>query len=369
MNFTYSEFDPSKESLKDLLRRLKDLYHDLLLQADGDPEKALAWMQQIADRYPILPEGFSLEDFKNLLKKERLVEATPQGLAMAPGGERALRQESLDRIFTGLSKDAAGDHRVSAAGVGQERLTETRPYSFGDDASLIDATASVRNALSRGLSWGQGTGEAFSLTEDDLEVFDTEHLSSCATVLLIDISHSMILYGEDRITPAKRVALALTELIRTRYPKDSLRVVTFGDEAEEVPLDSIPSISVGPFHTNTRAALRLAQDLLRREKRANRQIFMITDGKPSALTERDGEIYKNPFGLDRRVVSKTLDESNACRRLGIPITTFMLTEDPMLVNFIEEFTEANRGRAYFAGGDKLGATMFVDYVRGKRSRI
>ncbi len=368
MKFSYSEFDPSKESLKDLLRRLKDLYHDLLLQADGDPEQALQWMQQIADRYAILPDGFSLADFKKLLEKERLVEATPQGLQMAPGGERALRQESLDRIFTGLSKDAAGDHRVSAAGTGQERLAETRPFSFGDDASLIDATASVRNALARDLSWGMGGG-AFSLTEEDLEVHETEHLSSCATILLIDISHSMILYGEDRITPAKRVALALTELIRTRYPKDSLRVVTFGDDAEEVPLDSIPSISVGPFHTNTRAALRMAQDLLRREKRANRQIFMITDGKPSALTEPDGEIYKNPFGLDRRVVSKTLDESTACRRLGIPITTFMLTEDPMLVNFVEEFTEANRGRAYFAGGDKLGATMFVDYVRGKRSRI
>lgn len=364
MRFSYGEYDPSRRSLKDLLKRLKDLYQDLLLQADGDPEQALEWMEMIAERYDLLPEGFTIDDLRRRLLEERLVEQQPGGaLRMSAGGARALRQESLDRIFSGLDKDAAGDHRVSAPGVGQERLPETRPYEFGDPTAMIDATASVRNALRRGL------GGDLMLTEDDLEVHETEHLSSCSTVLLIDISHSMILYGEDRITPAKRVALALTELIQTRYPKDGLWVVTFGDDAEEVPLDAIPRISVGPFHTNTRAALRLAQDLLRREKRANRQIFMITDGKPSALTEPDGEIYKNPFGLDRRVVAKTLDEATQCRRLGIPVTTFMLTEDPVLVNFVEEFTEANKGRAYFAGGDDLGATLFVDYVRGKRSHV
>jgi Ca-activated chloride channel family protein len=178
----------------------------------------------------------------------------------------------------------------------------------------------------------------------------------------------MILYGEDRITPAKRVALALVELIKTKFPKDVLRVVCFGDEAWEVPLEEIPRIAVGPFHTNTRAGLQLARDLLRRERRANRQIFMLTDGKPSALTEPDGEVYKNPFGLDRRVVAKTIEEAVVCRRHGIPITTFMLTEDPVLVRFVEEFTEANKGRAYFAGGEKLGATVFVDYLKNRRSR-
>ena len=364
MQFSYSEYDPSKESLKDLLKRMKDLYHDLLLQADGDPEQALAWLDMLAARYNLFPKGFSIEDLKNALKDERLVKDTATGLQMAPGGERALRQESLDRIFTGLSKDAAGDHRVSAAGAGNERLPETRAFEFGDPSDLIDATASVRNALRRGIDDG-----SFTLSEDDLEVYETEHLSSCASVLLIDISHSMILYGEDRITPAKRVALALTELIRTRYPKDALRVITFGDDATEVSLDEIHKISVGPFHTNTRAALQMARDLLRREKRANKQILMITDGKPSALTERNGEIYKNPFGLDRRVVAKTMDEAMICRRHGIPITTFMLTDDPLLVNFIEEFTEANRGRAYFAGLDRLGASLFVDYVKNRRSSV
>jgi uncharacterized protein with von Willebrand factor type A (vWA) domain len=364
MKFSYREFDPSEGSLRDLLKRLEALYNDLLLQADGNPEQALEWMETIVARYPILPDGFTMEDFRRHLEKQRWVEVTVEGLRMAPGGDRALRQESLERIFSGLSKDAAGDHRTQAQGTGNERLPETRAWTFGDPASLIDATGSVRNALRRGVDL-----DGLTLGEADLEVHETEHLSSCATVLLLDLSHSMILYGEDRITPAKRVALALTELIRTRYPKDSLRVVTFGDEAEEVSLDDISTISVGPFHTNTRAALQLARDLLRRERRANKQIFMITDGKPSALTEPDGEIYKNPFGLDRRVVAKTMDEATICRRHGIPITTFMLTDDPVLVSFIEDFTEANRGRAYFAGGDRLGATLFVDYVRNRRSSV
>ncbi|MEZ6013481.1 MAG: VWA domain-containing protein [Planctomycetota bacterium] len=366
MRFRYTDYDPAKESLKDLLKRLKDLYQQLLLQADGDPEQALAWMEQLAQRYRLLPPGFTMEDFKQALQRERLVEATPEGLKMSAAGARALRQDSLERIFSGLDKDTAGDHRVAAAGAGQERLPETRAWSFGDPVDLIDAAASVRNALKRGLPGESGPG--LTLSEDDLEVFETEHLSGCATVLLIDLSHSMILYGEDRITPAKRVALALVELIKTKFPKDRLRVVCFGDEAWEVPLEDIPRISVGPFHTNTRAGLQLARDLLRRERRANRQIFMLTDGKPSALTEHDGEVYKNPFGLDRRVVAKTIEEAVVCRRHGIPITTFMLTEDPVLVGFVEEFTEANKGRAYFAGGEQLGATVFVDYLKNRRSR-
>jgi uncharacterized protein with von Willebrand factor type A (vWA) domain len=366
MRFGYSEYDPSRESLADFLKRMKALYHELLLQADGDPERALAWLAMLAERHRLFPQGFTIEDLKRALLEERLIEVRVGGLRVSPAGERALRQESLDRIFSGLSKDAAGDHRVAAPGVGHERLPETRPWSFGDPTSLIDPTASVRNALRSGIGLD---GSGLTLTEDDLEVFETEHLSSCATVLLIDISHSMILYGEDRITPAKRVALALTELIRTRYPKDALRIATFGDEAEEVSLDHISQIAVGPFHTNTRAALQLARDLLRREKRANKQIFMLTDGKPSALTERNGEIYKNPFGLDRRVVSKTLDEATVCRRHGIPITTFMLTDDPVLVGFVEDFTQANRGRAYFAGGGRLGATLFVDYMQNRRRSV
>jgi uncharacterized protein with von Willebrand factor type A (vWA) domain len=284
-------------------------------------------------------------------------------LSLTPSGERALRTSSLDMVFGRLQRDSAGEHRVAAPGVGNERLPETRPWAFGDSLNLLDAPGTVSAAIRRG-----GLDE-LSFREEDLSVFETEHLSSCATVLLVDISHSMVLYGEDRFTPAKRVALALTELITTRYPKDELRVVLFGDDAREVPLSELPYCGVGPYHTNTRAGLRLARQILRRARQANRQILMLTDGKPSALTDEDGRIYKNPFGLDERIVNKTLDEAAACRRQGIAITTFMLTDEPALVDFVDRFTAINRGRAYYSQPDRLQSFVFVDYLRNRRRRV
>ena len=214
----------------------------------------------------------------------------------------------------------------------------------------------------------RGGVEEISLSEEDLEVYETEHLSSCATMLLIDISHSMILYGEDRITPAKQVALALTELILTRYPKDTLRVGTFGDEAREIAISDIPYLQVGPFHTNTRAGLEMAQTILEGTRQANRQIFMVTDGKPTAITE-NGEVYKNPYGFDPKILAQTLEAAAACRKAGITITTFMLATDPELVNFVDEMTKLNKGRAYFASADKLGEFLFADYIRNKRRML
>ena len=258
----------------------------------------------------------------------------------------------------------AGEHRSPEEGRGEERLSETRPWTFGDSVSWLDSASSVRNSLRR-----VADGDSIEVREEDLEVFESEHRSSCATVLCLDLSHSMILYGEDRITPAKRVALALTELVRTRYPKDWLAVVTFGDEARVVPLEDLPYVRVGPFHTNTRAALRLARSLLARRRQSNRQILLVTDGKPSALTEADGEVYKNPFGLDRRIVAKTLEEADACRREGIPVTTFMLTDDPVLVEFVDRFTATNRGRAFYSGVGRLGDFVLVDYLKNRRRRV
>ena len=188
-------------------------------------------------------------------------------------------------------------------------------------------------------------------------------------MVAIDISHSMILYGEDRITPAKTVALALTELITSKYPKDHLSVILFGDRAHEVPLTELPKISAGPFHTNTREALQLARGLLQRQKQPNRQIFLITDGKPSALTEPDGQIYKNPFGLDLRIVNKTLEEADSCRRQKIVVTTFMLATDPALTDFVEKLTQRNRGRAYFASPDNLSEFVLADYLKNRRKRV
>ena len=364
MDWRYSKFDPSARDLKELLEKLVSIFNQLLLHTDGDVEQALRFLEQVGRRYGLLDERFTIEDFKKFIEAENRVARDRRGrLALTKKGEQGIRTSSLEAVFGSLERDAQGEHRVAAAGVGLERLPETRPYEFGDPLSLIDPNETLANAIKR------GGIDSISIDEEDLRVYETEHLSSCATVLMIDVSHSMILYGEDRITPAKRVALALCELITTRYPKDSLNVLLFGDVATEVSMSEIPYLSAGPFHTNTKAGLELAREILRKKKQANRQIFMLTDGKPSALTERNGEIYKNPFGLDRRIVNKTLEEADYCRRLGIPITTFMLTSDPTLVDFVDRFTKANRGRAYYSELERLGSFVLVDYMRNKRRRV
>jgi uncharacterized protein with von Willebrand factor type A (vWA) domain len=212
------------------------------------------------------------------------------------------------------------------------------------------------------------THGGLELAEEDLEVHETEHLTACATIVAIDVSHSMILYGEDRITPAKQVALALTELITTKYPKDHLGVILFGDRAEPVELSDIPYIEAGPFHTNTRDALQLARSLLARKKQPNKQVFLITDGKPSAISE-GGRIYKNPFGLDMKIVNRTLEEADQCRRQRIVITTFMIATDPLLTDFVEKLTQVNRGRAYFASPYNLGEFILADYIKNRRRRV
>jgi uncharacterized protein with von Willebrand factor type A (vWA) domain len=364
VEFRYSRFDPAAASREQLLKQLEQVFHDLLLRTSGDVQEALNWLERIGRHHGVFDEHLTMEEFEQHVLGRGTVAPDGQGvLRLTAKGEQALRTESLQAVFGALQAGAAGEHRVPSAGEGGERLPETREWKFGDAMSQLDAGETLRSALRR-----SGIDD-LSILEEDLRVHETEHLSSCATVMLIDVSHSMVLYGEDRITPAKRVALALAELIRSQYPKDSLEIVLFGDEAEVVPIDRLPYISVGPFHTNTRAGLRLAQELLRKKRQANRQIVMITDGKPSALTERDGTIYKNPFGLDERVVNKTLDEAAACRRAGIPVTTFMLTEDPVLVEFIDTFTSVNRGRAYYSATDKVGAFVLVDYIRNRRRKL
>ena len=364
MRVRYSYFDPRLRALAQRLKFLEQRFQQLLLMTDGDVEQALQVLARLGGRYGWLDESLTIDDFRRWLERQKLVERRPGGqTTLTRRGERAIRASSLDSVFGGLTRDAAGDHRVPHAGEGGERLPETRDWTFGDALTLLDVPGTVTNAIRRG-----GVDD-IALAEEDFRVHETEHLSSCATVLLLDVSHSMILYGEDRITPAKRTALALAELIQTRYPKDALHVVLFGDQAWEVPLAELPYAGVGPFHTNTRAGLQLAQEILRRRRQANRQIFMLTDGKPSALTERGGRLYLNPFGLDRRIVAKTLDEAANCRRRGIPITTFMLTEEPMLVDFVEKLTRINRGRAYYTKAATVGDYVFVDYLRNRRRRV
>ena len=341
----------------DLLR----LFNQLVLATGGDVEEAMNWMRQLQQDGHI-PEEIDLEAFFAALEEQQLVERDGGGgFQLTAGGERRIRRSAFEEIFQGLDRSGPGYHPIQAAGEGIERLPETRPYKFGDDVHLLDSARSLQNAMRR-------TKGDFDLTEDDLEVFETEHLTSCATVVAIDISHSMVLYGEDRITPAKTVALALTELITTKYPKDHLSVILFGDRAEPVPLTEIPYIQAGPYHTNTREGLQLARSLLSRQKQPNKQIFLITDGKPSAITE-GGRLFKNPFGLDMRIVNLTLEEADICRRQRVVITTFMLATDPMLTQFVEKLTQINRGRAYFASPYNLGEFILADYIRNRRRRI
>jgi Ca-activated chloride channel family protein len=341
----------------DLLR----LFNQLVLATGGDIDEAMDWMRYLQSEGHI-SEDIDLEAFFASLEDQQLVQRDGEGgLQLTSGGERRIRRSAFEEIFSGLDRSGPGYHPVQAAGEGIERLPETRPYKFGDDIHLLDSARSLQNAMRR--SEGDLT-----LAEEDLEVHETEHLTACATVVAIDISHSMILYGEDRITPAKKVALALTELITTKYPKDHLSVILFGDRAEQVSLTDLPYIEAGPYHTNTREGLQLARGLLSRQKQPNKQIFLITDGKPSAITE-GGRIYKNPFGLDMKIVNLTLEEADLCRRQKVVVTTFMLATDPMLTQFVEKLTQINRGRAYFASPYNLGEFILADYIRNRRRRV
>ncbi|HUP65704.1 MAG TPA: VWA domain-containing protein [Thermoanaerobaculia bacterium] len=363
MRHRYSHLDP------DLIRRLlaeiglRRLFNQLLLQASGDVREAMRWMRALQQRGYLDP-AIDLDAFFAQLQQEELFGRDGEGnLVLGPAGERHIRREALEEIFGGLRKSAAGHHSVERAGEGNEQLPETRRYRFGDDPMSIDGIRTIQNASRRGDPTRQ-----ISITEEDLEVHETEHASGCATVVMIDISHSMVLYGEDRITPAKKVALALTELILTKYPKDTIDVILFGDDATEVPISEIPYIDAGPYHTNTKAGLELAQNVLRRRKHTNKQIFMITDGKPSALHE-NGELYTNSFGLDMKIVNRTLEEAEKCRRARIPISTFMLATDPALVNFVDQLSRINRGRAFYSSTDRLGEYILADYIRNRRKFV
>ena len=263
----------------------------------------------------------------------------------------------------GLGRASFGQHETKELSTGVELVGSSKPYEFGDTLNL-DVSRTLLSAVGR-----EGLGVPLNLSYEDLHVHQAEYRSSCATVLMLDCSHSMILYGEDRFTPAKRVTLALSHLIRTQFPGDRLHLVLFHDSAEEVPLSRLAKVHVGPFHTNTAEGLRLAQEILLRHRSDMRQIIMITDGKPSALTLEDGRIYKNPFGLDPLILDQTFNQVVECRRKGIMINTFMLARDYSLVNFVKKVTEIVQGKAYFTTPAQLGQYVLMDYVKKKTSRI
>jgi len=274
-----------------------------------------------------------------------------------------LGYRTLRDLLGSLGKSSFGRHDTRDTATGIETSGASKLYEFGDTLNL-DITETLARAIQR-----EGLALPINLEYSDLHVHQCEYQSSCATVLMLDCSHSMILYGEDRFTPAKKVAMALSHLIRTQYPGDSLSLILFHDSAEEVPLSQLARVKVGPYYTNTREGLRLAQRLLQRQRKDMKQIVMITDGKPSALTLEDGRIYKNAFGLDPLVVSQTLEEVSKCKRAGVMINTFMLASDYGLVQFVQKVTEMCKGKAYFTTPYTLGQYLLMDYMSRKTKTI
>jgi Ca-activated chloride channel family protein len=385
----YSQFYEFNEL--DMERSLEEL-HQALLQALQDkdliPEELLNELMQNPDQYSQSKLHELINQLLEKLEAEGYITITgppqPQSLqgkvtdargAGSNGPEGKVKFEMTDKtldflgfktlkeLLGSLGKSSFGRHDTREFATGIESSGATRRYEFGDTMNL-DANATLLSAIQR-----SGLKTPLDLDYDDLQVRQCEYQSSCATVLMLDCSHSMILYGEDRFTPAKKVALALTHLIRTQYPGDSLHMVLFHDSAEEIPLSQLARVQVGPYYTNTREGLKMAQRILSRQKKDMRQIVMITDGKPSALTLEDGRIYKNAFGLDPLVVSETLHEVARCRRNGILVNTFMLASDYGLVHFVQKVTEICRGKAYFTTPYNLGQYLLMDYMQKKVKHI
>jgi len=371
--FTFSKHIPKDVSDFD---RVFGVFKELLTHTSGDIEEAFEWLNTLDAEYNIFNENYTLENFEDDLKKRGYIkedidpETDKSGNGTGKGKniltaklESALRDYALNQIFGKLKKSGLGNHNTKKTGVGDERDGDNRSFQFGDDLSRVNMTESLKNAqINNGIS-------DLRLTENDLIVEETKHKAQMSTVLMIDISHSMILYGEDRITPAKKVAMALVELIHRKYPKDSIDIIVFGNEAWPIKVKDLPYLKVGPYHTNTVAGLELAMDILRRKRNTNKQIFMITDGKPSCIKLPSGEFYKNSNGLDDMIVSKCLNKAAQARKLKIPITTFMIAQDHYLREFVEVFTAQNQGKAFLTGLDGLGEMIFEDYEKNRIKRI
>ena len=369
----------SVDELKDALRQALEsgqLFDDKHLEEMMDQLNSMSpeQFEQLVDR---LIGKLADEGYVNVgdAQQDRRPSSAPPGSAGEDQSQQPLRFNLTDKgvdflgyktlkdLLGSLGKAGFGSHDTRQSATGIETSGSSKPYEFGDTLNL-DINETLSRAVQR-----QGLELPLDLEYSDLMVRQSEYQSSCATVLMLDCSHSMILYGEDRFTPAKRVALALSHLIRTQYPGDSLNLVLFHDSAEEMPLGELARVQVGPFYTNTREGLIVAQRILRRQRKDMRQIIMITDGKPSALTLDDGRIYKNPFGLDPLVIGRTLEEVHKCKRQGILINTFMLARDRSLVQFVRKVTEICRGKAYFTTPYTLGQYLLMDYMNHKTKMV
>lgn len=345
--------------------RLFKLFQEILIHTSGDVPEALAWLTELDKQYNLTTPEYGIGDFIKDLEDLGFLKKPDGDGGEGPGLTRkmeiALRQKSLDDVFGEMKKAKTGKHNTGQIGRGDEQTSDVKPWEFGDSLDQLAISNSLKNAqINHGI-------DNFQLAQEDLEVQETYFQSQTSTVLMIDVSHSMILYGEDRITPAKKVAMALAEFITTRYPKDTIDILAFGDDAWPIEIKDIPYLQVGPFHTNTVAGLQLAMDLLRRRRNPNKQIFMITDGKPTCI-KKGNKYYKNSWGIDRQIINRCLNLATQCRKLDIPITTFMIARDEYLVRFVEAFTLANNGKAFYSNLEGLGSFVFEGYKKGKKKR-
>jgi len=354
----YFELDNIKATFDNLLK----LFQELLLYNNSDINNTLGWMTELDQHYNITNDKYGMADFIDDLVAKGYVDQD-EDLRIVPSKktELALRKKALMDVFGEIKKSKIGNHTTRFYGLGDEMTSNAKPYEFGDAIDQLAMTNSLKNAqINHGI-------DEFKLLNEDLEVQESYLQSQMSTVLMIDISHSMILYGEDRITPAKRVALALSEYIRTRFPKDTLDIIVFGDDAWQIELKDLPYLEVGPYHTNTVAGLELAMEILKKRRNPNKRIFMITDGKPTCI-KKGKKYYKNSFGLDRNIVARTLTLAAICKKINIPITTFMITNDPYLVSFVEEFTNVNHGKAFYSSLQGLGDYVFRDYKENRKGK-
>ena len=367
LGFLFKKFIPPFQTP---FEKLFEIFKELITHTSGDFDEAIDWLRELDKEYKLTDDNYTIDDFiQDLLKKSYIKINNPNNgkgenkVELTAKTEKLLREHALKQIFGKLKRSGNGNHQTKKVGQGVDSTGEFKSYQFGDGIDKIAITESIKNSQIRSFN------SEFKLTNQDLVIEDTFFKTQMSTVLMIDISHSMILYGEDRITPAKKVAMALAELITTRYPKDTLDILVFGNDAKIIKLKDIPYLKVGPFHTSTVAGLELSLDILRRKKNTNKQIFMITDGKPSCLNMPDGTYYKNSVGLDPYIVEKCYNKARQARKLGIPITTFMIAQDLHLKKFVQKFTAANQGKAFFTGLKGLGEMIFEDYEKNRRKKL
>ena len=349
--------------------KLFEIFKELITYTSGDFDEAIDWLRQLDKEYVLTDENYTIDDFiEDLLNKGFITaEISPEGdksfNKISAKMEKALRKFALKKIFGQIKKSRSGNHKSKYSGNDDDDNNDYKNYQYGDQVDKIIVSESLKNMYTR-----TGSDE-LDLISDDIVVKNSSYNSQMSTVLMIDISHSMILYGEDRITPAKKVAMALAELIITRYPKDTLDILVFGNDAKIIPLKQLPYLKVGPYHTNTVAGLQLAMDILKKKKNNNKQILMITDGKPSCLKLSDGSYYKNSVGLDPKITNQCYNMAKQAKKLKIPITTFMIARDVYLQHFVREFAKANGGKAFYTGLDNLGEMIFEDYESNRKRKI